>query len=226
MLWAQGCWDSRAVLVLLCAMLLILLFDVAYLARAAWTVFAASRTRRDLMAPGSLSFAVSPFDVDVFGHLNNAKYNRLCDFGRIDMLVSSGLARIMKGLRVTMVLGGITIRYRRELHPFALFSLNSRVLCWDAKCLYVEQTFVRNGFVHAIAIARLALVAPAHLPAASSITVGHLIALLAGLDESESPSPAFPEDVSLWLRSNEVSSAALRAPKPSQVGAAAVSKRE
>ena len=47
-----------------------------------------------------------------------------------------------------------TITYRRSLNPLQRFDLVTRVLGFDAKAVYVEQTFRAGGRIHAHAVVR------------------------------------------------------------------------
>jgi hypothetical protein len=52
------------------------------------------------------------------------------------------------------VVGHIVIKFRLPLSPFQRFSLNSRLLYWDEKWLYLEQRLESAKGVHSTAIVR------------------------------------------------------------------------
>lgn len=54
-----------------------------------------------------------------------------------------------------IVQGAATIRYRRFIKPFALFTITTKVIYWDSQGIFLESRFVgSDGFVHAIAICK------------------------------------------------------------------------
>ncbi|KAH7203122.1 ClpP/crotonase-like domain-containing protein [Fusarium redolens] len=48
----------------------------------------------------------------------------------------------------TMILGGTTCTWRKEIKPYARYELWTRVLSWDEKWLYVVTHFVKSGVFH------------------------------------------------------------------------------
>lgn len=51
--------------------------------------------------------------------------------------------------------GAATIRYRRFIKPFAIFTITTKVIYWDSQGIYLESRFVGgDGFIHAIAICK------------------------------------------------------------------------
>jgi acyl-CoA thioesterase FadM len=92
-----------------------------------------------------LGFRVWPHDLDLSLHMNNGRYLTLMDLGRLDVMVRSGLWREVLRHRWTPIASAITIRFQRELRPFRKFRLDTRLLCWDANLVVMEQTFVIDG---------------------------------------------------------------------------------
>jgi acyl-CoA thioesterase FadM len=89
---------------------------------------------------------VWPNDIDLNLHLNNARYLNLMDYGRTHLLARSRLlSRIIRS-RYTPTVGAVWITYRRSLPVFSGFTLSSRLVCWDERWFYVEQSFTgREG---------------------------------------------------------------------------------
>lgn len=92
-----------------------------------------------------LAFRVWPHDLDPSVHMNNGRFLTLMDLGRTDILLRSGLWREVLRNRWTPIASAITIRFRRELRPFQRFRLETRLLCWDATLVVMEQTFLIDG---------------------------------------------------------------------------------
>lgn len=101
--------------------------------------------RARLTLPGGVSvlhFRVWPTDLDLSFHLNNGRYLTLMDIGRLDMIASSGLARVVLGHRWTPIASAIKIRFRRELRLFEAFRIETRILAWDEFAIIMEQVFL------------------------------------------------------------------------------------
>jgi hypothetical protein len=48
----------------------------------------------------------------------------------------------------TMILGGTTCTWRKEIKPYARYELWTRGLSWDEKWLYIVTHFVKSGVFH------------------------------------------------------------------------------
>ncbi len=115
--------------------------------RLLWLLFTARRRGRlDLPADASvITFRVWPHDLDPSIHMNNGRYLTLMDLGRTDVMLRSGLWREVWRNRWTPIASAITIRFRRELRPLQKFRLETRLVCWDATLVVMEQTFLIDG---------------------------------------------------------------------------------
>jgi acyl-CoA thioesterase FadM len=93
-----------------------------------------------------LRMHVWPNDIDFNLHLNNARYLNIMDYARIHLLARTRLLdRIIRSRWQPMV-GAVWITYRRSLPVFSAFELTSRLVCWDERWFYIEQTFAsREG---------------------------------------------------------------------------------
>ncbi|MCU0830087.1 MAG: acyl-CoA thioesterase [Rhizobiaceae bacterium] len=103
-----------------------------------------------------LRFTVLPNDLDTNLHMNNGRYLTLMDLGRVDMMIRSGLIRAIMSEKWMPVIAGVSMIYRRSLNPFERYTLETRVLGWDDRWAYLEQTFINakgelsaRGFVKA-----------------------------------------------------------------------------
>jgi acyl-CoA thioesterase FadM len=77
--------------------------------------------------------------------MNNGRYWTLMDLGRTDIMIRSGLWRpILKNSWVPMVAAG-QIRFRRELKPFRLFILETRIVTWSDTHVVMEQRLVSKA---------------------------------------------------------------------------------
>ena len=123
-------------------------------------VFLAARFRGPLALFGGsrLGFRVLPGDLDFNIHMNNARYLAVMDIGRIDLILRTGMWRLMWRHRWQAVLGGSLVRYRRPLRPFQRMELSSRLIGWDAKWLYIAHRIEADGAVACQAVVRAAFV--------------------------------------------------------------------
>jgi acyl-CoA thioesterase FadM len=115
--------------------------------RLFWLLFSA-RLRSVLILPGDasqLNFRVWPHDLDISVHMNNGRYLELMDLGRTDIMLRSGLWREVWKNKWTPIASAVSIRFRRELRPFQKFQLETRLVCWEAALVVMEQTFVIKG---------------------------------------------------------------------------------
>ena len=114
-------------------------------------------SRSELLAPSTVQGVVLPFDLDLQLHMNNSKYLREMDFGRIRHILSTNFYRHLTRLGGSLVVGATMIRYRRSLQLWQRFTLQTQILCWVGDAMYVEQRFVssKDGFVCAIALLRM-----------------------------------------------------------------------
>lgn len=132
-----------------------------------------------------------PWDLDVFGELNNGRTLTLYDLGRIPWFGRIGLGGALRreGWQVAVV--GASVRWRRRVHAFERLTMRTRALGWDERFLYTEQALWRwdgecasHVLIRAAVTGRAGLVPPARVLAA----LGH-----------EGPSPDLPAWVRDWI---------------------------
>lgn len=92
--------------------------------------------------PDLLRFRCWPNDLDLNIHMNNGRYLTIMDLGRIHMMVRAGIVPQMIQKKWQPVISAATIRFRRPLGPFERFTLDTRVIGWDEKWIYIEQRFI------------------------------------------------------------------------------------
>ena len=68
------------------------------------------------------------------------------DYGRTHLLARTGILNHVIRKRWQPLVGAVWITYRRSLPVFSRFELCSRLVCWDERWFYMEQTFTgREG---------------------------------------------------------------------------------
>ena len=97
---------------------------------------------------------VWPSDCDTLNHVNNGVYLSLMDLGRFDLLHRSGAWDVMQKHRFYPVIASETITFRRSLQPWQRYVLETKIIGYDAKAVYLEQRFVVDGEIYAQGIVR------------------------------------------------------------------------
>lgn len=110
-------------------------------------------------AAGPLDEVVTPFrvwptDLDLNRHMNNGKYLSVMDVARVDLMLRSKLIGTLKRARTYPLVASQSIRYRRALHLFGRFEVRTRVLGWDDRFVYLQQSFVARGELAASAVVK------------------------------------------------------------------------
>lgn len=158
-------------------------------------VLALMARRIGLLDRSSVTYRVWPNDLDFNLHMNNGRYLTLMDLGRTDLMIRSGFARVALARRWMPVLAGATIRYRRSLAPFQRFRLDSRLVGWDDRWLYLEQRFeTMDGRPAASAMVRAVF-----LGGGRTIPTAEVVAA-AGIAPQ---SPVLPPDFAAWIASED-----------------------
>lgn len=89
---------------------------------------------------------VWPNDIDLNMHMNNARYLSVMDFARTHLLARTRLLDHILRSRWQPLVGAVWMTYRRSLPLFSAFEISSRLVCWDERWFYIEQTFTgREG---------------------------------------------------------------------------------
>lgn len=99
-------------------------------------------------------FRVTPGDLDLQRHVNNGRYLTLMDLGRMDLMLRSGFWGRLVRRGWYPVVAGQTITYRRSLTLGQRFDVVTRILGFDERWGYLEQTFVVGDTVYAHAVVR------------------------------------------------------------------------
>lgn len=131
-----------------------------------------------------------PWDLDVWLELNNGFTLTLYDLGRIPLAVRNGVHAATRRLGYRLTVAGSTVRYRRRIQVFDRLVMKSRLLGWDDKFLYNEQSMWRpDGVCANHVVLRTAIVGRKGMvpPAELAREMGH-----------DGPSPALPPFVQAW----------------------------
>ena len=150
-------------------------------------------------------FRVMPTDIDVLNHLNNGMYFSFMDLGRMDLLIRSGVLARVKRLGFYPVVANATLTFRKSLEPWQRFAIQSRIVGYDEKSVFVEQRFVVNGEIYARGFMRGRFLKRT----GGTVSLAELTAAL-NVDTSEVPLPAW---LTRWV--DDIALPTTKAPAPS-----------
>ncbi|RXZ47148.1 thioesterase [Agromyces binzhouensis] len=88
-------------------------------------------------------FVTLPTDLDVNRHMNNGVYFSIMDVARFDMLVRNGVFGLMREKGWYPVVASETITFRKSLQLWQRFTIESRLIGYDERAVYVEHRLVR-----------------------------------------------------------------------------------
>ncbi len=113
--------------------------------RLFWVFFQSFfKSRLGIVDASTISLVSFPNDLDIYGHMNNGRYLTLMDLGRIDLIIRTGLGKVAQKNHWAPLVGTVNIQYRKSLTVFQTFQIRTRILGWDEKWFYIEQTFWRR----------------------------------------------------------------------------------
>lgn len=146
------------------------------------------KPRLDPLAPTELSLRCWPVDIDMFLEMNNGRILTLCDLGRFGLSARVGLMDVLKREGWGLVVAGASVRYRARIMGFQKFTLKTRLLGWDARFFYFDQSMWRGETCCNQALVRTGVTEKGRLVA--SDRVAHAM----GRDDTTSP------DLPDWAR--------------------------
>ncbi|PWJ44813.1 thioesterase family protein [Sediminitomix flava] len=97
------------------------------------------------------TFRVLPSDCDINIHLTNSRYFAFADLGRTYGMIKFGLFKHLIKNKWAAVVNAQEITFIKQIPPFAKFTLETELIYWDEKYWYIEQKFLLNSKVAAIA---------------------------------------------------------------------------
>jgi YbgC/YbaW family acyl-CoA thioester hydrolase len=144
-------------------------------------------------------------DVDELRHMNNGVYLMLLDHGRTDLMLRSGGWQKMMAAKVYPVVSAQTIAYRKSLELGQRFDVESRIVGYDDKAVYMEQRIVRDGEVYA-----RAYVQGRFLRMSGGVASADEVGRVVGVDVTQRPIPE-------WMRAwaDQIKLPSTREPAPS-----------
>lgn len=87
-----------------------------------------------------------PWDIDVWMELNNGRTLTLYDMARIPLAMKAGLITALRDNKWGLTMAGCSVRYRRRIRMFEKIEIRSRLVCFDDRFMYLEQSmWKKNG---------------------------------------------------------------------------------
>lgn len=136
-----------------------------------------------------------PQDIDPWLELNNGRTLTLMDLGRIPMGQRCGLNKVVREKKWGMAVAGASNRYRRRVRLFDKIEMHTRLLGWDERFVYIDQSMWKsNGecanqvLIRSAVTDKNGIVAPKHLAEA----LGY-----------DTTSPPLPEWVERWIEADK-----------------------
>ena len=80
-----------------------------------------------------------PWDIDMWGELNNGRALSLFDLGRYAHSIRAGLFSGYFKHKIHMTVAGVSIRYRHRINTFQRLEMRTRIIFHDERFLYFEQ---------------------------------------------------------------------------------------
>ena len=155
----------------------------------------------NVMAPAQLKLCVLPNDLDFNMHMNNGRYLTIMDLGRLDLILRSGLLKIMLREASVPILAYAGIRYRLSLDPFQTYILQTQIVGWDQKWFYIEQRFLMGSGPKQGEVAAIGLVKGCFYNQKIRATVPSADVLTA--IAYQLASPPLPQHITDWLHAEE-----------------------
>ena len=118
--------------------------------RTLWTLFASRRRAAvSIWDSASLPLRVQLTDIDIAMHVNNGMYLSLMDLGRFDLMIRSGVWKLMRRKGWSPVVNAETVTFRKSLQLGQRYTIETRILGFDERAIFFEQRMVSDGEIYA-----------------------------------------------------------------------------
>lgn len=136
-----------------------------------------------------------PWDIDPWMELNNGRTLTLYDLGRIPLGQRMGLHKVLKSKGWGLAVAGNTTRYRKRVKMFHRLEMLTRIIGWDARFLYIEQSMWRNGECTSHILIRSAVTGAGERGKGGIVPPAELARAFGIAEES----PPLPDWVQAWI---------------------------
>ena len=137
-----------------------------------------------------------PWDLDLWMELNNGRTLTLYDLGRIPLAQRSGLLDLLRREKWGLTMAGAVVRYRRRVRAFDRIEMRSRLIGWDARFMYLEQSMWKsNGECASHAVYRGAVTDRSGIVPTEKV--------IAEMGQADATPPTLPDWVRDWLAAED-----------------------
>ncbi|MDY6922028.1 MAG: acyl-CoA thioesterase [Pseudomonadota bacterium] len=105
-----------------------------------------------------VEYRCMPWDLDANIHMNNVKYLKYLERGRVENMIHTPWLQDMHGRGYKALIANTEISYVKEIRPFQRFKVSTRISSWDEKYIYMEQVMSHRQTVFTAAVIRMAMV--------------------------------------------------------------------
>jgi acyl-CoA thioesterase FadM len=131
-----------------------------------------------------------PWDLDPWIELNNGRTLTLYDLGRIPFARRLGFDRVLRAKGWGITVAGSSVRYRRRVRAFDRLEMRTRILGWDARFFYIEQSMWRGDDCTSHMLLRSAVTSTPGI-----VNPAEMVAALGATTQN----PALPGWVTVWI---------------------------
>ncbi|MEH6834231.1 MULTISPECIES: thioesterase family protein [Falsihalocynthiibacter] len=131
-----------------------------------------------------------PWDLDFWFELNNGRTLSIYDLGRIPLATRTGVMKTLKAQKWGLTVAGSSVRYRRRVRAFDRLEMHSRLVTWDARFIFLEQSMWYKGECTSHALFRMAITDRNGIVATDRVMTAMGV---------ETAAPAMPEWVAAWV---------------------------
>ena len=132
-----------------------------------------------------------PWDIDLWMELNNGRTLTLFDLGRIPLARRTNLMDVLRAEKWGLTMAGAVVRYRRRIRAFEKVEMRSKLVGWDDRFMYLEQSMWKKNGECANHVAYRAAVTSKD----GIVPTADLLAAM-GRDDT---SPVLPPWIAAWL---------------------------
>ena len=161
------------------------------MAKELWTFRHAPKL--SILEPHISTHRIWPVDLDPWRELNNGRTLTLFDLGRIPMSVRMGFKDVARARGWGITVAGNSTRYRRRVTLFTKLTQISRVVGWDARFTYIEQSFWRGAECTSHMLLRSAFISKAGI-----VPPAEVLAALGQMQDS----PPLPDWIDQWIEAD------------------------
>jgi len=115
---------------------------------------ALKKPRIDLFEPTRVSLRVWPDDIDGNLHVNNGRYLTLADLGGVTWFLRSGVLAQARRFHAIPLIADSIAKFRRDLKLLQSFTLETRLVGWERRCIFLEHRFLVEQHVSGLVAVR------------------------------------------------------------------------